>query len=316
MVLSPKQPKKVSGGLLLIIFIVLSVALMTIWLREGTGGPIHTVRSGVAVVTAPLQYVGATIARPFQAIGNAFTNLTADQDDIGTLTRENEELRAKIIQLEEYRLENGRLSALLELSDPYNLQTVGARIINRSSDSWNRTITINKGSSAGLEVGMPVMSANGLLGQIESVSSYTSVVRLVTDEQSGVAVMVQESRVEGILTGSVDGLLYLRYIPVSTSVSVGDSIITSGLGGIYPKGIAVGTVASVDSAGSDVYLTILIEPIAHVSTYEEVLVLIGNESEVASSATTDAADTDSDSDTTDSDTADSDTAESEATTDE
>jgi rod shape-determining protein MreC len=131
-----------------------------------------------------------------------------------------------------------------------------------------------------MAVGMPVMNANGLLGQVESVSLESSVVRLITDQNSGVAVMLQSSRTEGILTGSVEGLLYLQYIPLDIPVNVGDVVITSGAGGVYPKGIAIGEVSSVTSKPTDSYQTITIQPVSNVSTYEEVLVITSRTAEV------------------------------------
>jgi rod shape-determining protein MreC len=91
---------------------------------------------------------------------------------------------------------------------------------------------------------------------------------------------LQESRAEGILAGSYDGLLYLQFIPMDVSVEPGDSIVTSGAGGVYPKGIPVGEVSTVSAMPSDVYQTIVVRPITRVTDYEEVLVLIGNESEI------------------------------------
>ena len=292
MALSPKKPKKLSGGLLLILFVAISVILMSVWVREGATGPLHAVRSGFAVVTTPLQHAGALVTRPFSAAGNLFTNLTASPEDISTLTSENEELRALVMQLEEYRQENERLSSMLELADTYSLESTGARVISRSADTWNRVLTIDKGVSSGLRAGMPVLSANGLLGQIESVSQFSSIVRLITDSQSGVAAFLQSSRIEGIISGSAEGLVYLKYVPLNVTVQPGDVVVTSGAGGVYPKGIAIGEVTSVDYSPADVYQTIIIQPITRVSTYEEVLVLTGNQSQVTITSNNNAASTD------------------------
>jgi len=280
MALSPQKPQKLSGGILLIILSLLSIVLMTVWVREGSAGPLHAVRSAVAVVTTPLQHAGAFVAAPFEATTGLVANLSVGQSEIEDLRAQNEELRATVIQLEEYRQENERLQKLLDLSDTYSLESQGARVISRSPDSWNRTLTINKGSADGMAIGMPVMSANGLLGQIESVAPYSSVVRMITDQQSGVAVFLQGSRSEGIVSGSVEGLLYLRYIALDITVIPGDVAITSGAGGVYPKGIIIGEVTSVDYAPSDVYQTIVIRPLVRVATYEEVLVLTGKQASV------------------------------------
>jgi rod shape-determining protein MreC len=285
MALTSHRPKKLSGGILLVILCLLSIALMTIWAREGVAGPLHQVKAGVETVTTPLKTVGSVIAAPFIAVGDFFGGLTTDATTVEELRKQNEELQSQVIRMEEYRQENERLSSLLKLKDAYRLDSVGARVIGTSSDSWNRVLTINKGSIAGFEVGMPVLSANGLIGQIESVSPASSVVRLITDEASGVSAFLQSSRTEGVLSGSVDGVLYLEYIPLSVTVEPGYAVITSGAGGVYPKGIPIGEVATVKSSDSDVYQTITVKPVTRVATYEEVLVLVGSEAEIGNSET-------------------------------
>jgi rod shape-determining protein MreC len=280
MALTPNKPRKLSGGILLLILCLLAVALMTVWAREGANGPLHTVKVGIEAVLMPVKTVGSVVSTPFRAVGALFDNTMTDATTVEGLRAQNEELQSQVLRMEEYRQENERLSSLLELKEAYNLESVGARVIGTSPDSWNRTITINKGSIAGFVVGMPVMSANGLIGQIESVSPYSSIVRLITDEKSGVSAFLQSSRAEGILSGSIDGILYLNFITLDIPVEPGDTVITSGTGGVYPKGIPVGEVASVDYVDSDVYKTIVIKPIARVSAYEEVLVVTGSEAEI------------------------------------
>jgi rod shape-determining protein MreC len=280
MAFTPNKPRRLTGGILLLILCLLSVALMTVWAREGATGPLHRVKAGVETALMPLKTAGSVIATPFTAIGEFFGNVTTDAATVAELRKQNEELLSQVIRMEEYRQENERLSGMLELRDAYMLESVGARVISTSADSWNRVVTINKGSVAGLEVGMPVMSVNGLIGQIESVSPYSSVVRLITDEESGVAAFLQSNRAEGVLSGSLDGILYLHFIAMDVSVEPGDTVITAGTGGVYPKGIPIGEVASVDNVPSDVYQTIVVKPITRVSAYEEVLVITGREAEI------------------------------------
>ena len=277
--------KKLGGAgfnpsFLLPVFLIVSLALLIVWTREGPAGPIHVTRNVVATVSAPFQALGSIISYPVRAIGNAFHNITADTENLRTLERENEELTAEVTRLQEYAEENQRLTLLLDIKDAYSLDATGARVIGQSTDTWNRTITIDKGSRDGVEIGMPVMSANGLVGQVESVSLVSSTVRLITDERSGVACVLQTSRAEGILTGSVEGLLYIKYVPTSYSVEVGDAVVTSGLGGSFPKGIVIGEVTDVQKSDSELYYTILVEPITRVTTYEEVLVVTGDAKDV------------------------------------
>ncbi|MDR2587585.1 MAG: rod shape-determining protein MreC [Coriobacteriales bacterium] len=281
MALNPNRPRKLPGGILLFVLCLLSVVLLTVWAREPIDGPLHRAKSVAETAVTPLRLVGSVITTPISALGTFFTNVTTDEETVAALRAQNEELESQVIRMEEYRQENERLSQLLGLKDAYNLETVGARVISTSTDSWNRTITINKGSLAGLAVGMPVMSANGLIGQIESVSPYSSVVRLIIDEASGVSAFLQSSRTEGVLSGSVDGVLRLDFIPLTVAVEPGDIVITSGAGGVFPKGIPIGEVATVEPGASGVYHYIIVKPVTRVSAYEEVLVLIGNEAEIS-----------------------------------
>lgn len=270
----------------LIVALVVSLVLTTAWCTEGEGGVFHAVRSGTQTVTGGMQVVGSWLSYPFRIVGIASSDAGASGEKLSELEAENEELRATVIQLEEYRLENERLTALLDLSDPYDLQSEGARVIAQSSDSWNRTITIDKGSLQGMTTGMPVLSANGLLGQIETVGATSSVVRLITDERSGVSVLIQSSRTQGVLSGSVEGLLYLDYISVEQQVSAGDAVVTSGMGGAYPKGIVVGEIARVTKNDDDLYYQIVVQPITETALNEEVLVLTGDEAQTANADAT------------------------------
>ena len=280
MALTPNKPRKLPGGILLLILCLFSLVLMTVWSREGDTGPLHRAKSGVEVITMPLKSVGSVVGAPFRAIGDAFSNGTTDDETVVGLYRQIDELQSQLIRMEEYRQENERLLKLLELKDAYNLDAVGARVISTSPDSWHKVITINKGSAAGIEVGMPVMSANGLIGQIESVSPYSAQVRLIIDQESGVAAFLQSSRAEGILSGSVDGMLYLQFITLDVAVAPGDTVITSGAGGVFPKGIPIGEVSSVSFSETDVYQTITVKTFSRVQSYEEVLVIIGSESQI------------------------------------
>ena len=278
--INTNRRREISATIALIICIVISMGLLTLWSTEGEGGLLHGTRGVVSTVAAPLQRIGSILAIPFQAIGNAATNASASTEELLTLEQENEQLYAQVAELQEYKLENERLARLLDMKDAYAFNATGARVISQSADSWNRTLTIDKGAIDGIAVGMPVMSGDGLLGQVESVAPLTSVVRLITDDTGGVSVLLQNSRVEGILSGSVDGLLYVEYVPISTPVQLGEPVVTSGLGGVFPKGLVVGAVTRIDGKSTDTYHTILVQPLATVGINEEVLVVTGSPTEV------------------------------------
>ncbi len=257
-----------------IVLCVISVLLLTFSIREGDAGIIHAARSVVMTVTTPVRYLGSVIAAPFNAVGNIASNLTASPATLSDLEAENEELRAKVAELSEAQATAERLESLLGLQSTYSLQSTAARIIGESGDAWSRTVTIDKGSADGLAINMPVCNAAGIIGQIIEVSPTTATVRLVTDENSGISAMVQSTRAQGILQGQPDGTLRLEYVTVDSDVKEGDIIVSSGLGGVYPKGLPLGVVSSVDRPDNASYYTIVVTPASsETENNEEVLVI-------------------------------------------
>lgn len=267
-----------------VICCLVSLLLLTFYVREGEAGVIHSIRSGVNTVATPVRMVGAVVATPFNAIGNVFTNLSAPQETLSELKKQNEELTSELAQLTEAEKTAERLESLLGLQSTYNLQSTAARIIGTTGDAWSQTVTIDKGSANGFEIGMPVCNSGGVIGQIIEVSAATSTVRLINDENSGVSAMVQSTRAQGILQGQPDGTLMLNYVPADADVKVGDVIITSGLGGRFPKGLPLGTVSSVSRAANATYYTIVVRAISTAESNEEVLVITSLTDEQAASS--------------------------------
>ena len=267
-----------------VICCLVSLLLLTFYVREGEAGVIHSIRSGVNTVATPVRMVGAVVATPFNAIGNVFTNLSAPQETLSELKKQNEELTSELAQLSEAEKTAERLESLLGLQSTYNLQSTAARIIGTTGDAWSQTVTIDKGSANGFEIGMPVCNSGGVIGQIIEVSAATSTVRLINDENSGVSAMVQSTRAQGILQGQPDGTLMLSYVPADADVKVGDVIITSGLGGRFPKGLPLGTVSSVSRAANATYYTIVVRAISTAESNEEVLVITSLTDEQAASS--------------------------------
>lgn len=258
---------------LLIGLIVASVVMMTVYGREGETGPLHTLQSAVSGAVSPLRIVGGSIESATSTVGDTVDNITADQSTLSGLREYNEQLVQQYSQMEEYKQEAQRLQKLLDLKDTYQIEGTGARVIGRSSEAWSQTVIINKGSDDGVSTGQTVMDTSGVVGQIASTSSHTATVRLLTDPQSGAAAMVQSSRAEGILRGSLVGLLYLEDLDADAEVNVGDVIVTSGLGGSYARGLIIGTVVKVDAQQGDTSRRAVVSPNDAISTLEDVLVV-------------------------------------------
>ena len=275
---------------LVVVLLGISLVLFTLSVREGGTGPISTVEGAVQVVCAPLRYVGAVVCSPFTGLSNLGANLTADSETLSELKAQNEKLLAENAQLKESAQAANRLEGLLELQDNYNLKSTGARVISGSLDSLSSTITIDKGSLQGIAVGMPVTDSMGIIGQVSAVSPTSSQVRLITDDRSSVSAMVQESRAQGQAQGQGTDMLQLNLVRADQSVSVGDLVVTSGLDGVFPKGLLIGTITSADKPSGALYYNILVKPAASVSNLEEVLVITSLTDDQTASASDVAAD--------------------------
>lgn len=253
--------------------LVLSLVCVIVYSREGDEGPLHSAQEAVQTIASPLSFAGVAVGSGVDAAATALEDLTADESTLSALIEQNQELRELVAQAEEYRQEAQRLQELLDLVDEYEASGIGARVIGRSAEAWNQSITIGVGEDDGVDAGMTVMGASGVIGQVISTTEHTATVRLLTDPQSGVAVIVQSTRAEGIVRGSLEGLLYLQDIDSDSEVVVGDVVVTSGLGGSYVSGLIVGTVVSVSADNGTGSRTIIVSPNEETAALEEVFVV-------------------------------------------
>ena len=283
------QPEKsnLQPGLLAVL-IVLSLLITTIWYREGTSGPIHHVRDGVQAVTAPVGAVGEFVTSPVRGAFRWVADLGVSRSQFEALQQQNEKLRNTVAALEEQRLENIRLQALVNFVQATKLKALGSHVIGRPTQ-WDRVITLDRGTADGIHEGMPVVgslgvvpahateasAAGGLIGQTIDVTAHSAKVRLITDQSSGVAAMIQSNRAEGIVHGSIGGGLSLDFVSHETTVKAGDVVITSGMGGVYPKGLLVGEVTNVANLPSALYQDITLSSSANLNSLEDVLILVG-----------------------------------------
>ena len=246
--------------IVLAVLLVLSLACVTLYAREGEDGFVHSVQHNASALFAPLKSVSGAVTSAEERIENRIEDATVDPNSIVSLREQNEQLRQTIAALEEYRQEALRLEGLINMRNTYQAQGIPGRILSRSTDVWNRVVTIDAGTSDGVRAGLPVMGPSGLVGQVVATTDATADVRLLTDSQSGVAVIIQSSREEGIVHGSIEGVLYLEDIDAEVEVKPGDVVITSGLGGGYFRGIIVGTILKVEGEAGATARKIIVEP--------------------------------------------------------
>lgn len=189
------------------------------------------------------------------------------------LDAENRRLRAELATAQEFRYENERLRRLLGFAALQSRRSVAARVIAEDASSWFRTVEIDRGWEDGVVEGLPVANAAGLLGRVVRSSAHSARVLLITDASSAVAVLVQDQRARGVCRGQGGGLA-LDYALVQDEIQVGDGVVTSGLGGVFPKGLVVGYVRSVKREQFGLFQTVEVEPAVDFAHIEEVLVLL------------------------------------------
>lgn len=194
---------------------------------------------------------------------------------------ENEHLRTRLgaleqrnALLEETKKENERLQGLLNVKDPISRESVAATVIGYDPSSWVQAVTLNKGSNDNIELGLPVISGGGVVGQVIAVSPHTSRVLLIIDRASGVDVMLQDSRARGILEGTGGEPCDYQFVIESEEVNIGDKVVTTGLDGVFPKGINVGVVTSANAGAGGLFRSIKVTPAVKFSKLEDVLVLL------------------------------------------
>lgn len=271
----PDSERSGGGTSLLIALIVASLILITIYFRESDTGPLHRVRTVTQGMTAPVAAAGEWLFTPVDAVRSWFAGMGVSRSEVETLREQNAQLRQRLAELEEARLENARLREIVGFIEARELDGVGARVIGRPTTSWEGTMIIDKGSDQGIEVGMPVLAPQGLLGQTVEVSPGSARVRLITDQRSGVAAIIQASRAEGVVSGSIEGGLSMDFVSREITVTVGDVVLTSGMGGVYPGGLLIGEVMEYELNDNDLFPTISVRPSARITGIEEVIVLTG-----------------------------------------
>lgn len=182
-------------------------------------------------------------------------------------------LNLRVLEGNEALLSNQRLQRLLDMQTSIKEPTIAATVIGEDVTSWFRTLVINRGSSSGIREGMAVVAADGVVGQTVKVTASTARVLLLTDHASGIAATIQRSRARGVVKGKGEMLCTLEFTTREEDVKVGDTVITSGIGGVFLKGVPIGEVTMVKRGEYGIFQTVSIRPAVNLAHLEEVLVV-------------------------------------------
>ena len=170
-------------------------------------------------------------------------------------------------------LENSRLKRLLEFNDSLPQKSVGVRIIGYGLKPWKKSILLNKGSSQGVKPQSVLVVPAGLVGRVVEVGVLSSQAIILTDPESRVTAITLTSRAQGVVEGNGGGKLKLRYLNLDDAVQVGEIVVTSGLSDIYPKGLRIGRIESIERDPDGLHLAATVRPAVRFSKIEEMLCL-------------------------------------------
>ncbi|MCZ7565731.1 MAG: rod shape-determining protein MreC [Burkholderiales bacterium] len=256
-------------------FAVLSTLLMVLDARFQYAEPLRQV---LALAAYPIQQVAAAPVIAYGRLADFFASRSA-------LQRENEALRAEqlrsapaLLALDALKAENEVLRETLAARTKLPQSSIFAEIVYAGRDPFSRKVIVDKGSQQGVQLGQPVIDARGVLGQITRVHPLLAEVTLVVDKDHPVPVQVVRNGLRGVVYGSGDGAtLELRHMATNAEVEVGDVLVTSGIDGVYPRGLPVARVTSVERDAAAAFADIRCQPAAEVGSNRQVLVLTAGE---------------------------------------
>jgi len=230
---------------------------------------------GALNIISPANKMISRINNSAAGIWNDYANLIGVRKENKQLRESVRILNSRLSESHEAVLANERLKKLLDLKNTLQARSLAASVIGEDGSPWFKTIMIDRGEVDGLKEGMPVIAADGVIGQLVKVVANSSRVLLITDHASGVAGVIQRSRARGVVKGKGSGgVCILEFTLAEEDVKVGDAVITSGIGGVYPKGLKIGEVTMVKKGEYGIFQTVHVRPAVNLARLEEVLVLL------------------------------------------
>jgi rod shape-determining protein MreC len=252
---------------------VLGLCLLLLTLQ--TRGEGATAGQVVALVTTPVQTVLTKINRSAVGLWTTYLDWKNVRSENRRLRAELEQLRVDSLRVWETEDENARLRRVLALRERLPLTTIAGEVIAREW-GWARSLTVNRGRGDNVLKMTPAVAPEGLVGRVAQVRSGTSIVQLLNDPASTVGATVQRTRTPGIVEGEPRGTARFKYMARDgAAIQVGDLVVTSGLGGVFPKGIPIGRVNAIIDRGSALFHYATLMPVVDFGRIEEVLLLTG-----------------------------------------
>ncbi|MBI5886427.1 MAG: rod shape-determining protein MreC [Deltaproteobacteria bacterium] len=233
----------------------------------------YIVRQTLSAIVTPLERLILGTSSTVTGAWSHYVFLIGLNDENAELKKQVESLRSENDRLKEDVALNLRLRELFNYREAVPWHSTAAGIVAYDGGLWARTVTINKGASDGMVKDLAVISPEGVMGRVIEPGASTSTVLLAIDVRSDIDVFVERTRIKGVAEGNGADGLALKYIMLDDDVRVGDRILTSGITGIFPKGLVVGEISKIEKSKDNFFKTIEVRPAMRLSTLEEVSVV-------------------------------------------
>lgn len=266
----------------LVIIVILSVLLIVAAVfTSQNDGSINAVEGIVGEIISPVQKI---LYSATSYVYNSISDIKERRElrtNYQNLKERVAYLEKELLRMNELEKQNQRLRRLLDFAtEREEFVVTGARVTGKDPGNWFEVFTIDKGKNHGISVNMAVVTEQGLVGRIIEVGSNWSKVQSIIDARSSISGIIERTRDNGVVKGNnlfgfEDGTCSMIYLPLDSEIVEGDKVITSGLGGILPKGIYIGEVKEITRSKRDLYKTVIVEPAVDFRRLEEVLVVKG-----------------------------------------
>jgi rod shape-determining protein MreC len=259
-----------------LLFAALAFGTLALMLSDRRAAPDdrHWLTHALLEVAAPVQ---KAVTRPVHFVRDAWQRYVA----LVEVEAENRDLAARIAQLEQENLQfrealvtSGQLRRIAQMRREFEMPLLPARVVGQDASAWSHALLLDRGRSAEVRSGMPVMVDQGLVGLVNATTPHAARAMLILDRRSAVDAMIQRSRARGLVRGLGGDELEFVFMVRGDDVQVGDEVISSGVGGVYPKGIRVGTITSVEADREQLLHTARVKPAVDFGRLEQVFVAL------------------------------------------
>ena len=280
-------PSKARSALIrrvvIVLLVLVALALITISFRSPTEGALHGVQGAGSTALRPFQIAATRVAQPFRDAYDYFANASSAESQLAAEKKRYAKLRQQVLANRVLALKAQQLERLLHFQQgrtfPADYRSVNAAVTSFPSGHFADTLEIAAGSSSGVRLNSPVVSGDGLVGIVTNVEPETAVVTLLSDPSTFVAARDVQTRVQGMVHSGPGGTLILDQVPKQLRVKIGDALVTDGTHNarypdLYPYGIPIGRVSSVNATDTATFLQVQVTPFASLGSLNSVAVLV------------------------------------------